>query len=306
MDWHRAPGGGVVGAALALAAATCAFAQSPVPDFSFLESSWCTAPHDDYRPGRFVVEIRQIRPIRLQADRQNDASRKLIAQLRSAMVDAQTGQVDFVGGWMEFEFRIVGPLTLNDPVVDVTLSITAERDRLVYAYGDSRAHAYSRCGPATVQLSEKARLPAQIRIEAPPARAAEPEPAPPGEQMQAQTAPETSAAQSTGESKAYSNLSYCLSLDKTQGGFLGLRNQCSRSVNYTYCLLNPTSQNGRFFVCRTVQGRQIGQGSGTVQAGETGYLGLPGNERGRVVWFACEPPGIPALTAANPPEGRCQ
>jgi hypothetical protein len=202
---------------------------------------------------------------------------------------------------MEFTFNVVDELTLRDPVVDATLSINAERDRLVYGYGDSKAHAYSRCGSATVQLSEKAPLPAGIAIARRPAAAAAPPP------VAARAGPGENGAQAPAEEpRKYANLSYCLSLDKTRAGFLGLRNRCPNPANYTYCLLNPTTRNGRFFVCRTVQGQQIGQGSGVVEAGKTGYLGLPASEKGRIVWFACEPPGIPALTGANPPQGHCQ
>lgn len=296
----RVPRGRAAGAALLLAAAGCAFAQSAEPDFGFLEASWCTAPHDDYRPGRYVVDIRQIRQITLRSDPQAGAARQVLAQVRSAMVDVQTGQVDFAGGWMEFTFNVVDRLTLRDPVVDATLSISAEHDRLVYGYGDSRAHTHSRCGPAGVQLSEKAPLPAAISIARLPAKAATP---PAAEQT---GRGENGKQAHADEPRKYANLSYCLSLDKTRAGFFGLRNRCPSAANYTYCLLNPTTSNGRFFVCRTIRGEQIGQGSGVVQAGQTGYLGLPGSERGRIVWFACEPPGIPALTAASPPQGHCQ
>ncbi|MGH8630326.1 MAG: hypothetical protein ACREU7_06130, partial [Burkholderiales bacterium] len=206
-----------------------------------------------------------------------------------------------------FTFSVIDALTLRDAVVDVTLSISAERDRLVYGYGDSRPHAYSRCGPATVQLSEKGPLPAEIAIARTPAQAASRPNA--AVQAPAQSAPGENGKEAlarSAEPKTYANLSYCLSLGKTRAGFLGLRNRCPMAVNYTYCLLNPSTRNGRFFVCRTVQGQQIGQGSGVVEVGQTGYLGLPGSERGRIVWFACEPPGIPALTAANPAQGHCQ
>jgi hypothetical protein len=285
---------------LLLAAAGCAFAQSAQPEFGFLESSWCTAPHDDYRPGRYVVDIRQIRQIRVLSN--PGSPNQVLAQVRSAMVDVQTGQVDFAGGWMEFTFSEVAPLTLRDPVVDATLSIGAEHDRLVYGYGDARAHAYSRCGPASVQLSEKAPLPAAIAIArvpaktAPPPAAGQADPGGNGGHPPAQT----------DEPRKYANLSDCLSLDKTRAGLLGLRNRCPNAANYIYCLLNPSTRNGRLFVCRTVQGQQIGQGSGIVEAGNIGYLGLPAGERGRVVWFACQSPGIPALTSANPPRGHCR
>lgn len=308
MGRHRAPRDRVAVAALLFAAAGCAFAQSAESDFGFLESSWCTAPHDDYRPGRYVVDIRQIRQVRVRSDPRSRVPNEVLAQVRSAMADTQTGQIDFAGGWMEFTFNVIDARTLRDAVVDVTLSISAEHDRLVYGYGDSKAHAYSRCGPATAQLSEKGPLPAEIAIARAPAQAAG---SLPNGALQASAkgasgeSGKEALAQSS-EPQTYANLSYCLSLGKAQAGFLGLHNRCPTAANYTYCLLNPTTRNGRFFVCRTVQGEQIGQGSGVVEAGQTGYLGLPGNERGRVVWFACEPPGIPALTAANPPKGRCQ
>jgi hypothetical protein len=285
-------------AGLLLAFAVDAGAQSASSDFGWLEASWCSEVHDDYRPGRPVVEIRQIRRVRPQVDPQSKAVKEVALELRSAVVSADSGTVEMVGGWIEFRFQAKED-RLVDAGVQVTLALTPERSSLSYRYGEGKAHRHVHCAAAGVELEEGKELPAAVSI------ARHPSPPPPaGRQAPAAERDESLAGQAA--ENVHLNRSHCFMLRKSRNGYLGLENQCSTSANYTYCVVNPTTRHGRFFVCRTMTGTQLGRGSGSVQPASTGYLGLPNNERGKVVWFACESPSLPALMGAAPPRGRCQ
>ncbi|HZP91951.1 MAG TPA: hypothetical protein VFB20_03575 [Burkholderiales bacterium] len=312
MGRQHALAGSVAAAALLLAGAGSVLAQPARSDFRFLEASWCAAPHDDYKAGRYVVEILQFRQVKVTANPQTNAPTEVAAQLRSAMVATQTGKLEFVSSWIDLGFKTIDGLHLQDSSLSVTLSIAPERDRLIYKYADFKSYTYTRCGPATVELSEKTLLPTGIVISAPPAKqaatgAGPPVPAPavqaPQRDVDARSDP---GPRGFPDATLRLNRSYCFALVDAQGGFLGLLNQCTKAVNYTYCVLNPKTRHGSVVRCRAAQGEQIGQGGGSVQPGQTGYLGLPVDEKGRVVWFACEFPGTPALTSADPPAGQCR
>ena len=312
MARHHALAGSVAAAALFLAGAGSALAQTARSDFRFLEASWCAAPHDDYKPGRYVVEILQFRQVKAAANPQTNAPTEVAAQLRSAMVATQSGKLEFVGGWIDVDFKTIDGLHLQDSLLNVTLSIAPERDRLIYRYADFKSHAYAPCGSASVELSEKGPLPPGIVISAPPAKQAAtaagsavlaPSAQAPPPEVDAHSDP---GPRSSADATLRLNRSYCFALIDARAGFLGLLNQCTKAVNYTYCVLNPKTPQGSVFRCRAMQGEQIGQGGGSVQAGQTGYLGFPSDEKGRVIWFACEYPGNPALTSADPPAGKCR
>jgi hypothetical protein len=95
-------------------------------------------------------------------------------------------------------------------------------------------------------------------------------------------------------------------MERTSTGFFGFINGCPEPLNYTYCILDATSANGRLALCQDASGEQLGEASGYLGAGYTAYLGMPVTDKGRVVWFACAYPGAPALTRVEPPGGRCR
>jgi len=298
MGWYRRVAACLAAAGALSGNASNAAAQSDASQFSYLEGAWCSEAHEDYRPGHPVIEIRQIRSVQPTADAQS--GRTINIQLRSAVVSSVTGVVEMLGGWIEFRFQREGD-RLVDPGVQVALTLPPERNALIYQYGESKAHRYARCGPAAAAMEEGRPLPPEVAVAL---RAAPSSPATQSAGAEAPLPPGQSAAATDG--KLHLNRSHCFVLSKSGNGYLALRNQCSTPVNYTYCVLNPTTPQGRIFVCRTMTGTQLGQGGGSVRPGESGYLGLPSNERGKVVWFGCEQPSLPALTGANPSVGHCQ
>lgn len=294
MGWYRKAAAVLAMAPLGICAAE-ASAQS-TGDLGWLGAAWCSEAHEDYQPGRRVVEIRQIRAVRPLIDPQSKTAKEVALEMRSAVVSAANGAVDMVGGWIEFRFQVTGD-RLADPGVQVALTLSPQRDWLSYQYGDGKSYRYRRCGAADAQLEEGRALPPGVSIALVPSIPSE---------AARQAPPSATDQPAPATDSVHLNRSHCFTLRRSRNGFLGLENQCSTSVNYTYCVLNPTTRQGRFFVCRTMAGTQLGRGSGSVQAGSTGYLGLPNNERGKVVWFACEAPSLPALTGTSPPLGRCQ
>lgn len=296
MGWYRKAAAFLAVAAL-LGCATEAAAQSGARDFGWLGAAWCSEAHEDYRPGRRVVEIRQIRSVRPLVDAQSKAVKEIALEMRSAVVSAVSGAVEMLGGWIEFRFQATGD-RLADPGVQVTLTLSPQRDWLSYQYGDGKSYRHLRCGAADAELEEGRALPPGVSIglvRSIPSEAASHAPSATDQPGSAQA-----------DDSVHLNRSHCFTLRKSRNGYLGLENQCSTAINYTYCVVNPTTRHGRFFVCRTMTGTQLGRGSGSVQPSSTGYLGLPNNERGKVVWFACETPSLPALTGTAPPLGRCQ
>ncbi len=335
MTWHRALALLVAGAGLLLSVAVFASAQSQSPDFAFLEASWCTKPHDDYRRGQDVVEIRQFRDVAVVADPRTNAPLEVTAQQRSALVSTKTRSLDIVGAWIDFKFKLIDARNLHDSSVSVSIAINPDRTKFVYRYADSKPYAFSPCGPAGARLTEKAALPAEVTIPEMPttsasadleADAVEPTP------KAASVAPTVAAIAEPGpsavepakaaepqdvvsiadpeksnppDSKPDLNRSNCFSMEKTGNGYFGFLNACADDAYFTYCVVKPTTRSGRGYACRGETGEQIGRGTGFAKPGEIQNILIRSEERGTVIWFACAMPGVPALTRANPPSGRC-
>lgn len=306
MHWHRACAASLLVAAHILCGSAAAQSDPDAALLKALEASWCTAPHDDYRRGDPVVEIRQFRDLTVIEDEKTHKPHAVAVRMRSAMVSAQTNRLEYVGAWVDYRFEVKNRTQLKDASVGLALSIALDRQQIAYKYGDSKMYSHRRCGAADVELVAKSLLPAEIPLSvvltasgaaaetrtevANAASAANPQP------------PQPESADMT----AQLNRSYCLSMQRTPTGFFGFINKCTTPTNFTYCTLNVTTANGRLTQCRNRDGDQIGEASGYLRPGETAYLSLPVNDKGSVIWFACDYPHTPALTRVDPPAGRCR
>ena len=304
MHWHRACAASLLVAAHILCGSAAAQSDPDAELLTALEASWCTAPHDDYRRGDPVVEIRQFRELKLIKDEKTRKPNAVAVRMRSAMVSAKTKRVEYVGAWVDYRFEVKNRTQLKDPSVGLALSLAPDRQQLTYKYGDSKMYPHQRCGAADVEMAARSVLPAEIPLSVVLAA--------PG--ADAETRSEIEVAASAAKPPQPENVdmttqlnrSYCLEMQRTPTGFFGFVNKCTTPANYTYCTLNVTTANGRLNQCRNRDGDQIGEASGYLRPGETAYLSLPVNDRGSVIWFACEYPHKPALTRADPPSGRCR
>lgn len=304
---YRACAASFLAAAISLIPGALVLAQSEsdADTLQALEATWCTAPHDDYRRGEPVVEIRQFRDLKLVDDAKKQGTRMIAGRMRSAMVSTQSKRLDFVGAWIDYRFDVQGDSQLKDSSIGLTLSLSSDRKRLAYKYGDSKSYTHERCGAANVELVGKAQLPAEIPLSVVFARnSASVEVRAEATITATAESAQTPPAQSP-DMTAQFNRSYCLAMERTPTGFFGFVNKCTMPANYTYCTLDASTANGRLSLCRSMEGEQIGETSGYLRPGDTAYIRLPVNDKGRVIWFACEYPATPSLTRADPPSGRC-
>lgn len=276
---------------------------APTPDAASLpalQGTWCTAPHDDYHRGYPVIELRQFRDVS-RTPGEDGQPPAITARMRSAMISTQSKRLEFVGAWVDYRFAVTANRGLKDASVGLVLSLATDGQSLDYKLGESRVYAHRRCGPADAELVANSLPPAAIDLATLPVEpaAAAPVSPPPAAAREAATRPKATIA-------ADMNRSYCLMMRKTRTEFFSLVNQCTKPVNFTYCVVDPTTANGRIAACRAEKAEQLGEAGGYLSAGDRAYLSLPVSDRGRVVWFACEYPSSPVLVSADPPSGHCQ
>ena len=164
MHWHRACAASLLVAAHILCGSAAAQSDPDAAFFKALEASWCTAPHDDYRSGDPVVEIRQFRDLMVIEDEKTHKPHAVAVRMRSAMVSAQTKRLEYVGAWVDYRFEVKNRTQLKDASVGLALSIALDRQQIAYKYGDSKMYSHRRCGAADVELVAKSLLPAEIPL----------------------------------------------------------------------------------------------------------------------------------------------
>ncbi len=309
MQQQRPPTVPLVMLIVALCAVSGARAQAPAALAERIQASWCTAPHDDYRRGAPVIEIRQLREARLIDRGAAGSGAAIAARMRSVLVSAGSLRVEFVGAWVEYRFDVLDATQLLDTSIGLALTLIGEQLRVAYKYGGSESYLHRRCGAAEIDPVAGERLPAQIS-------AAQEGTAPQGAAQAregGESAPSEARVPDTAASPADENArsaqlnrSYCLAMERTAAGFFSLANRCTSAANYTYCIVGPSTANGRLARCAAAAGEQLGVSSGYLNAGERAYLSMPVTDKGQVVWFACEYPATPVLTGTQPSRGYCR